>query len=61
MEVMPPVERQAPGAAQLATDVAYRLLGAQDSPVERRNLGLRCMCCTGMGCTGEGPAGPLPV
>jgi len=30
---MPPVERQAPGAAQLATDVAYWLLGAQDSPV----------------------------
>ena len=33
MEAMPPVERQAPGAAQLATDVAYWLLGAQDSPV----------------------------
>ena len=27
------MERQAPGAAQLATDVAYWLLGAQDSPV----------------------------
>ena len=33
MGAMPPVERQAPGAAQLATDVAYWLLGAQDSPV----------------------------
>ena len=33
MEAMPPVERQAPGAAQLATDVAYWLLGAQDSPL----------------------------
>ena len=60
MEAMPPVERQAPGAAQLAADVAYWLLDAQDSSVEKRNLGLRGMFI-GMGCPCGSPAGPLPV